>query len=237
MIDAYCNQFFGYGRWDAPVWFVGLEEAATGTPNELQARLRAWDKRGRRELEDAPSFYPACEQHKWHGRSAILQRTWRQLIRILLSSGGKPIADKVVLEFQQYALGASSGRACFTELLPLPAPSHRQWPYVDHENLPAWMRDRGQFTRTVLPGRTAVLRNKIAYHHPGIVIFYFWKPREFAEAVAGGVFHPIIPEQLLGLERNGTAYFIIGHPASNYPDAYFDRLGQYFRKHYPQLFG
>ena len=58
MIEPYCKQFFGYGRWDAPVWFVGLEEAGAGTPAELQNRLAAWDTRGRRELEDAPAFYP-----------------------------------------------------------------------------------------------------------------------------------------------------------------------------------
>ena len=39
MIEAYCKQFFGYGRWDTPVWFVGLEEAGAGTQEELQARL------------------------------------------------------------------------------------------------------------------------------------------------------------------------------------------------------
>jgi hypothetical protein len=49
MIEAYCKQFFGYGRWDAPVWFVGLEEAGAGTPEELQVRLAAWDQCGRRE--------------------------------------------------------------------------------------------------------------------------------------------------------------------------------------------
>lgn len=52
MVEAYCKQFFGYGRWDAPVWFVGLEEAGTGMPEELQTRLEAWGQRGCRELEE-----------------------------------------------------------------------------------------------------------------------------------------------------------------------------------------
>ena len=68
------------------------------------------------------------------------------------------------------------------------------------------------------------------------VVFYFWKPRHSAEAVAGGEFRPLIPEQLLGLERNGTAYFITGHPAGNYPDAYFDGLGRHFHEHYRSRF-
>jgi CheY-like chemotaxis protein len=71
---------------------------------------------------------------------------------------------------------------------------------------------------------------------PRAVIFYFWKPRQSAEAVAGGEFHPLIPEQLLGLERNGTVYFITGHPASNYPNSYFDGLGRFFHDHCRDLF-
>jgi hypothetical protein len=232
MIEAYCKQFFGYGRWDVPIWFVGLEEAGTGTREELQARLRAWDQRGRLELEDAPSFYPACEQQQWHGEEANLQHTWRRLIRVLLFARGKPVAEEIVLEFQKHTLGASSGQVCLTELFPLAAPSHRQWPYADHEDLPAWMRNRERFMQTLLPGRAAVLRNKIARYHPRAVVFYFWKPRLYAKTVAGGEFHPIIPEKLLGLERNGTAFFVIGHPAGNYSDDYFDGLGQYFHKTY-----
>ena len=236
MVEAYCKQFFGYGRWDAPVWFVGLEEAGAGTPEELQTRLTAWDQRGRRDLEDAPAFYPASGQHQWHGPDATLQRTWRQLIRLLLLARGEPVSEQALLEYQTQTLGAFSGQVCLTELSPLPAPSHRQWPYAAHEALPAWMQTREQFAQTVAAARIATLREKIALHHPRAVIFYFWKPRHSAEAVAGGEFRPLIPEQLLGLERNGTAYFITGHPAGNYPDTYFDGLGRYFHDHHRALF-
>jgi len=236
MIEAYCKQFFGYGRWDAPVWFVGLEEAGTGREKELQARLRAWDKRGRRELEDAPSFYPACEHHLWHGRDATLQHTWHRLIRVLLFARSEPVTEEIVVEFQKNSLGATSGHMCLAEFFPLPAPSHRHWPYANHEHLPSWMRNREQFMQTVLPERAAALRAKISVHHPRAVVFYFWKPRLYAEAVAGGEFQPIIPEKLLGLERDGTAYFITGHPAGNYPDDYFDGLGRYFHENCPELF-
>jgi len=236
MIEAYCKQFFGYGRWDAPVWFVGLEEAGAGTQEELQTRLRAWDQCGRRELEDAPSFYPACGQHQWHGQNATLQHTWRRLIRVLLLARGEPVAADTLLDFQKHALGASFGQVCLTELFPLPAPNHLQWPYECHEDLPAWMRNREQFMQTILPGRASMLREKIALHHPRAVVFYFWKPRSLAEAVAGGEFKPVIPEKLLGLEHNGTAYFIIGHPAGKYPDGYFDGLGQYFHERCRDIF-
>ena len=89
--------------------------------------------------------------------------------------------------------------------------------------------------QTILPARAATLREKIALHQPRVVIFYFWKPRSLPEAVAEEEFHPIIREKLLGLERDGTAYFITGHPA-NYPDDYTADLGMYFQDHYSRLF-
>jgi hypothetical protein len=239
MIEAFCKQFFGYGRWDAPVWFVGIEEAGAGTPEELQARLLAWDQRGRRELEDAPVFYPACGQPQWHGPNASLQRTWRQLMRMLLLARGEPVEEDALLEYQKHTLGAFPGHVCLTELSPLPAPNHLAWPYANRLDLPAWVRSREQFMQTVAAGRIATLREKIALHHPRAVVFYFWKHRQSAEAVAGGEFRPVIPEQLLGLKRNGMAYFITGHPAARYlpdPDAYFAGLGRYFHEHCRDLF-
>ena len=53
MIEAYCKQFFGYGRWDAPVWFVGLEEAGAGTAEVLQTRLEVWDTQAAKLKRDA----------------------------------------------------------------------------------------------------------------------------------------------------------------------------------------
>ncbi len=247
MIEAYSKQFFGYGRWDAPVWFVGLEEAGAGTPEELQARLAAWDQRGRRELEDAPAFYPACGQHQWHGPNARLQRTWRQLMRMLLLAHSEPIGEDALLEYQKQSLGAFSGHVCLAELSPLPARSQGQWPHAGNVNLPERMRRRDTFLQAVLPGRIATLREKIATHHPRAVVFYFWIQRQYAEAVAGGDFQLLLRgdscgalrDELFGFSRSGTQHFITGHPAARYPgdpDGYFAALGQHFHQHYPKLF-
>ena len=214
MIEAYCKQFFGYGRWDAPVWFVGLEEAGAGTPDELQARLSAWDQ---------------------------------QLMRMLLLARGEPVEEEALLEYQKHTLGAFSGHACLTELSPLPAPNHLAWPYANRLDLPAWIRNREQFMQTVLPGRAATLREKIALQHPRAVVFYFWTQRQHAEAVAGREFQLLLRgescgalrDELLGFSRSGTQYFITGHPAAQYPgdpDDYFAELGHHFRQHYGTLF-
>ena len=232
MIEAYCRHFFGYGRWAAPVWFVGLEEAGSGVPPELHRRLQVWDQSGQRELEDAPAFYPACGINQWHGPNAKIQHTWRQLIRIWLIACGQSDSEASLLAHQQNAFGAASGGVCLTELSPLPAPNSGQWPYADHQDLPRWVQSRELFMQAVAAPRIATLRERVAEHQPKVVVFYFWKHREHAEALAGGKFQTVIPEKLLGLERDGTSYFIIGHPAGRYPDTYFSDLGRFFHEHY-----
>src|SRR5438132_405347 len=101
-----------------------------------------------------------------------------------------------------------------------------------------WRHKREQFLEVFATRRIATLREKIAIHHPRAVVFYFWRHREYPEAIAGGEFRHLIPEKLLGLERNGTAYFITGHPAARNladPDAYFAALGQYFSRDSAEL--
>jgi hypothetical protein len=69
------ESFFGYGRWSAPIWFIGIEEAGGKTEREIQQRLTVWASRGHRELEDAPTFYPTSGNHAWHGEHACSQAT------------------------------------------------------------------------------------------------------------------------------------------------------------------
>ena len=204
MVEAYCKQFFGYGRWDAPVWFIGLEEAGTGKPAELQIRLAAWDKGGRRELEDAPEFYPKCGQHQWHGQDATLQCTWRQLMRIVRLARGETVEESGLLEYQQRAFGASTGDLCITELSPLPARNQGHWPYAAYTDVPAWMKTREQFMQAIAKGRIATLREKIATHHPRAVVFFISNRRDSSmakEDMAQRMHEPKIPGEVLGLDK------------------------------------
>ena len=152
-----------------------------------------------------------------------------------------------MLQYQEKKLGAFFGHVCLTELSPLPTRNQTHWPYADHQGLPDWAESRVQFNAAFAAHRIATLREKIALHHPRAVVFYFWTQREHAEAVAGGEFQLLLHgvscgahrDELLGLSRSGTQYFITGHPAARYPgdpDNYFAELGQHFQNHYSYLF-
>ncbi len=116
VLTDYAHQFYGFGSWKAGVWFVGVEEEGGATFDDVASRLRAWDERGRKDLENAPVFYPACGTQSWHGDSAKIHPTWKQLIRMLLLARGERDSEKGILTYQRTHLGGAQDGACLMEL-------------------------------------------------------------------------------------------------------------------------
>src|SRR3954470_19315448 len=101
VLSEYAHQFYGFGSWKAGIWFVGAEETGGATFDEVESRLRAWDQRGRKDLEDAPLFYQAAGLKSWHGDSAKAHPTWKQLIRMLLLAREERDSEKTVVTYQR----------------------------------------------------------------------------------------------------------------------------------------
>jgi hypothetical protein len=56
-IENLSRESFGYGRWDAPVWFIGLEQG--GGDNSTRAKaFKAYQSDG---LCDCKTFHEAIE--------------------------------------------------------------------------------------------------------------------------------------------------------------------------------
>jgi hypothetical protein len=53
LLDEYIKTFYGYGNYEGDWWLIGMEEGSGGTDDEIRTRLRLWNERGRKELEDA----------------------------------------------------------------------------------------------------------------------------------------------------------------------------------------
>ena len=51
LVLDFCEVFFGYGSFKAPIWLVGMEEGGGESAEEIQRRLQIWDQRGRQNLE------------------------------------------------------------------------------------------------------------------------------------------------------------------------------------------
>lgn len=52
LLLAYMDGFYGYGNYQAPYWFVGMEEGGGDSSADVSSRLKIWNERGRQELED-----------------------------------------------------------------------------------------------------------------------------------------------------------------------------------------
>lgn len=87
------REWYGYGRWDAPYWFIGPEPGQQGGNNleerraDLEKRCKAWICLGRGELIDCKKHHFCFGETRWHREvpPPATQATWRQLIRLLLA--------------------------------------------------------------------------------------------------------------------------------------------------------
>lgn len=57
------ESWFGYGRWDAKYWFVGMEPGGT----DEVASYESWRRLGAGELIDCRQHHLDCGFTHWHG--------------------------------------------------------------------------------------------------------------------------------------------------------------------------
>ena len=58
-LRAFMRGFYGYGRYEANYWFIGLEEGGASSISDLAKRLETWRLLGSHEIEDLSAFHLA----------------------------------------------------------------------------------------------------------------------------------------------------------------------------------
>ena len=211
VLSEMAQNSYGYGRWDAPYWFIGPEPGQErGENGDLTRRLRAWEALGRQQLCDCAQFHTDIERQRWH-REGKLQPTWRRLILVLMVFLGKPGDREDVRAYQRTRWGSLGGETCVIELLGLAA-----------NNLSV-ERDR----RSFVPDRIQLIRDKIRIHQPRFVLMYGIGRKTKWEEIAGC---PLTPGEVL--VRDGIALVMVAHPVSRgVTDDYWRAVGINLRKH------
>ncbi len=241
LLSDYAQKFYGYGRWGAPIWFVGIEEGGGKDMQTIRDRLQTWAASGQSiELADAPAFHLASKNAAWHQPDAKLQSTWKQLIRMLILARGEADTDDALLHYQRTQLGATTGETCLAELLPLPSPDRNTWHYPAWSELP-WLQTRAAYEQKILSQRISMLRERIEHYRPRVVIFYGdGQLKHWQRIIGAGTYQRPIADKLIAHERNGIAFFVTRHPT--HPDLrptadnYFREIGQFFRDHHGDRF-
>jgi len=156
------NGFVGYGKLNADVWFVGMEEAGGGEEN-IRARLKF------KTVEDCAEAHKILGITKHHEGKKIIQRTWRGMCYIMLGLEGKKIDTESIRNYQAEYLGRSQGNSLLCELMPIPKPCINDWGY---ESLIPQFISPEEYYKVVKPSRIKYLQDIIKKCRPKVVVGY-----------------------------------------------------------------
>jgi len=209
---------YGYGRWDAPYWFIGPEQGMASYENrDLCRRVRAWVDLGRRELNDCREFHCRIGEKRWHFKNRVtLKPTWRPLMLLLTTFLERPANNDSLRNYQRDKWGAlyeRTGETCVIELSGLAAPKLRE------------TQDSGPY----LQERIEVIRSRIRRHRPELVVMYGKAQKRSWEKIAGGVFPP---EPKNFVRFGPTVLAFVRHPVARAREGneYWESLGRNLRE-------
>jgi hypothetical protein len=202
--------WFGYGRWEAPFWFLGMEPGGT----DDHASYEAWEHLGGGELIDCRAHhinpdFPGWA--RWHsGERPPTQPTWRRLIQLLLAYKGLPTDLDSVRLYQRDQWGSKDGETALLEVSALHSPSLAI--SVDRESNRAH--------------RIAILHARISEYAPAFVVCYGLGYREIYSQVVGAPFDSD------GIARSGkTVCALVEHPTARpgKPASWWENVGRQLR--------
>ena len=188
--DRAARSWFGYGRWDAPYWFIGMEPGGT----DDHATYEAWEQLGGEELIDCRAHHLASNNSTWHDdRVGKIQPTWGRLIALMLGYEGKPADRDSILGSQTRAWGSINGDTAAIVISSLHSPNTRS--------------DIDRFR--YLNDRIKTLRRRLIDHSPRLVVFYGTSYQKY---------HSLILDYKINKKsyiRFGTTIFVLfDHPTS-----------------------
>jgi hypothetical protein len=155
-------EFIGFGRLDADIWFLGLEEGS-GDENYLRQRLDFEIVQDTKDTQNTLGISEDqfCEKY--------LQGAWKGMCEIMLKLEGKETSEENILTYRSERLGRSEGSTLLCELLPLPMPVEPVWSYA--EVLPQY-NSRETYLAAVKPLRFEQYRELIHEYAPKIILAY-----------------------------------------------------------------
>lgn len=208
-LRAFMRTFYGYGNWNAPLWFVGMEEGGGADLKEIAVRLASWDGS---ELMDIREFHRGLQGIDWFAERPRLQSTWSKLIRIALCAEQAPCSGEAARKYQRDDLAKGTGRTALIELLPLPSRSLGDWIYAEL-NLPE-LADRDQYSEHLKDRRIRTIRARIDEYRPAAVVFYGLACRSDWQKIADAEFE-FTATSRHGVAQTGSTRFILTrHPVA-----------------------
>lgn len=231
LLQAFMNNFYGYGNYKGDFWFIGMEEHCDDSFDEVQNRLNVWQKRGKHGLEDVADYHIELGKPKsFRDKKPTLQGTWSKLIHVLLTAQiGMPPAREEVRAYQQKFWARHKGNECLLELFPLPSPSTKHWLYADHSQLPSLV-SRERYRYDWERPRIVQLKNSIETYHPKVVVFYSFDYLKYWHEIVGNNLMPAEAGELYACRKNQSLFVVVKHPNTRgITNNYFHNAGQFIK--------
>jgi hypothetical protein len=208
-IEEMARYCFGYGRWDAPYWFIGLEEGMSG---KLDERIAAWQELGKETgLSDCKQFHERIGVTEHHKDSVKPQATWRALILMLLAYKNLPNDEHNILEYQRNTLGTCDGETLLTELFGLPARTLKAGAALRGLHLTEELENDIRFERL------NAINQKLLLYKPLLVIMYGLTHKKWFEGLVGkGLVAGRRLEKWDAIWRGDVLMTLVPHPADVY---------------------
>ena len=188
-LKHWIDNFYGYGSWDARIWFIGYEEGGGELPEEVADKINFFQNEHDRTngaLCEIRELYKNVAV-KWDGpktqsfsnlyeyrfdRHAVLHGYWKNLIAFAHGYRSEKLPD--LLEYQQHSfLSPSSQKEALIQLYPLPSPHNHAW-YYSWLDLPqlGFIRNRTVYQEHVYESRIHTILSNIRKHKPELVLMY-----------------------------------------------------------------
>jgi hypothetical protein len=189
-LKHWIDHFYGYGSWDARLWFVANEEGGGDLPEDVADKLNyfinthpsgegamlcdirelykhtavRWDGPKASQFRDFNEFR--------FGPNAVLHGVWKNLISFVHGYRGVHLPDLLDYQKQEFVSSSQDSEALI-RLYPLPAPHNHGW-YYSWLDMPqfGFLKSRARYQETVFPNRIETILNNIATHKPDLVLMY-----------------------------------------------------------------
>src|SRR5690242_1627545 len=174
-LGHWMDHFYGYGAWNAKIWFVAYEEGGGDLPEDVADRFNYFYN-NHREATD-PTLCDIRELYKHvaglyeyrFGPKATQHGSWKNLIAFQFGFRGKKLPDLLKYQVSSFI----KDDAALINLYPLPSPHNHAWYYswLDMPQFP-FLKDRKVYEAQAYERRIRGIIEKMKVNKPEIVVMY-----------------------------------------------------------------